>query len=95
MSLDFGEQRRLGTDIVVVLRKHFVGTQHSLLESVKYLVRVQVGLRVVCDTIMVLELLKQGHVGVQRSVRNNCDILQSHGIWGALSDSSVLDRSCL
>ena len=70
----------------------FVGTRLGLPKSVKYLVRVQVGLGVVRDTIVVLEFLKQSQISSQRSVRDNCDIFQSHGIWGALSGSCVSDR---
>jgi hypothetical protein len=61
--------------------------RHSDPESRTYLVRVQVSLRVICDTIVVLEFLKQSRVGSQRSVRYNCNILEPHGIWGTLYES--------
>lgn len=54
-----------------------------------YTVGVKIRFGVVLDAVMRLEFLQEDDIGIQRCVRYDRDVLQSHWVWGGLNMGSV------
>jgi hypothetical protein len=55
-----------------------------------HFIGIEVRPRIPLYAVVRLEFLQQNHVCIERSIRDNCNILQPHGIWCGLSTTQWL-----